>query len=44
MFDVSGGMKLIFFRRFESHMFFGWFSSSSSARKVLLRPVDFLPS
>jgi hypothetical protein len=41
---VSGGMKLIFFGRFETHGFFGGFSSAASLKKVLLHRVDFLPS
>jgi hypothetical protein len=41
--DGSGGMKLIFFGRFETHGFFGGFSSAASLKKVLLRRVDFLP-
>ena len=40
----SGGMKLIFFGRFETHGCFGGFSSAASLKKVLLRRVDFLPS
>jgi hypothetical protein len=40
----SGGMKLIFFGRFETHGFFAGFSSDASLKKVLLRRVDFLPS
>jgi hypothetical protein len=39
----SGGMKLIFFGRFETHGLFGGFSSAASLKKVLLRRVDFLP-
>lgn len=41
---ASGGMKLIFFGRFETHGFFGGFSSAASLKKVLLQRVDFLPS
>jgi hypothetical protein len=41
---VSGGMKVIFFGRFEIHDFFGGFSSAASLKKVLLHRVDFLPS
>jgi len=41
---VSGGMKLIFFGRFETHGFCGGFSSAASRKKVFLRRVDFLPS
>jgi hypothetical protein len=40
----SGGMKLIFFGRFETHGFFGGFYSAASLKEVLLRRVDFLPS
>jgi hypothetical protein len=43
-FFVSGGMKVIFFGRFEIHDFFGGFSSAASLKKVLLHRVDFLPS
>jgi hypothetical protein len=35
--SASGGMKLIFFRRFETHGFFGGFSSDASSRKGFLR-------
>jgi hypothetical protein len=41
---VSGGMKVIFFGRFEIHDFLGGFSSAVSLKKVLLHRVDFLPS
>jgi hypothetical protein len=41
---VSGGMKVIFFGRFEIHDFLGGFSSAASLKKVLLHRVDFRPS
>jgi len=34
-------MKLIFFGRFESHVFFDGSSSETSSRKVLLRTGGF---
>jgi len=42
--DLSGRMKLVFFGRFESHLYVGGFSSETSSKKVLLPAVDFLPS
>ena len=41
---VSGGMKLVFFRRFESHVDGVGFYSEATAKEVLLQAVDFLPS
>ena len=41
---LSGRMKLVFFGRFESHLYVGGFSSETSSKKVLLPAVDFLPS
>jgi hypothetical protein len=37
----SGGMKLIFFRRFDPHVFFGGVSSNPSPRKVILQFAGF---
>lgn len=41
---VSVGLKLVFFRRFESHVDGVGFYSEASAKEVLLQAVDFLPS